>query len=126
VRGSLQDLVFTMTNAIDTRSANRLAGIYHWPGTSADSGYRIWTRLEAIAQRPLVDIVPVMAGSRPPPDPRREHGRGDHQQRRPPLPPAPRSIPTCIRKRACAAIPWPCAWSRPSATAPRQRARCSV
>jgi len=66
---SLQDLVFTMTNAIDTRDANRLAGIYHWPGTSADSGYRIWTRLEAIAQRPLVDIVPVMAGSRPPPDP---------------------------------------------------------
>jgi hypothetical protein len=65
---SMQDLVFTMTSAIDARDANRLAGIYHWPGTSADNGYRIWTRLEAIAKRPLVDIVPVMAGSRPPPE----------------------------------------------------------
>ena len=61
---SLQDLVFAMTSAIDARDANRLASIYHWPGTSADSGYRIWTRLDAIAKRPLVDIVPVMPATR--------------------------------------------------------------
>ena len=64
---SLQDLVFAMTNAIDTRDANRLASVYHWPGTSADSGYRIWTRLDAIANRPLIDIVPMMSAGRPPP-----------------------------------------------------------
>ena len=66
---SLQDLVFAITSAIDTRDANRLASVYHWPGTSADSGYRIWMRLDAIANRPLVDIVPVMSLSRPPPGP---------------------------------------------------------
>lgn len=66
---SLQDLVFAMTSAIDARDANRLASVYHWPGTSADSGYRVWSRLDAIAKRPLVDIVPVMAGSRPDPEP---------------------------------------------------------
>lgn len=61
---SLQDLVFEMTSAIDARDANRLAGIYHWPGTSADAGYRIWMQLDAIANRPLVDIVPVMSPGR--------------------------------------------------------------
>jgi hypothetical protein len=66
---TLQDLVFEMTTAIDGRDANRLAAVYHWPGTSAESGYRIWTRLEAIVNRPLVDIVPVTPVSRPPPEP---------------------------------------------------------
>lgn len=64
---TLQDLVFEMTTAIDGRDANRLAGVYHWPGTSADAGYRIWAQLEAITNRPLVDIVPVMRSSQPPP-----------------------------------------------------------
>jgi hypothetical protein len=66
---TLQDLVFAMTSAIDARDANRLASIYHWPGTSADAGYRIWTRLDAIANRPLVDIVPVMPSSGPSSEP---------------------------------------------------------
>jgi hypothetical protein len=66
---TLQDLVFELTTAIDSRDANRLAGVYHWPGTSADAGYRIWTRLDAIANRPLVDIVPVLPASGPPPQP---------------------------------------------------------
>ncbi len=62
---SLQDLVFEITSAIDARDANRLAGVYHWPGTSADAGFRIWTQLDAIANRPLVDIVPVMPSVEP-------------------------------------------------------------
>ncbi|GAB3361275.1 DUF4124 domain-containing protein [Lysobacter tyrosinilyticus] len=64
---NVQDLVFEITSAIDARDANRLAGVYHWPGTSADEGYRIWTQLDAIANRQLVDIVPVMPSSRPAP-----------------------------------------------------------
>lgn len=64
---TLQDLVFEITSAIDTRDANRLAGVYHWPGTSADQGYRIWTQLDAIANRQLVDIVPVMPAGQPTP-----------------------------------------------------------
>jgi len=64
---TLQDLVFEITSAIDARDANRLAGVYHWPGTSADTGYRIWTQLEAVANRQLVDIVPIMPASPPVP-----------------------------------------------------------
>ncbi|WP_235565286.1 DUF4124 domain-containing protein [Lysobacter sp. Root494] len=71
---TLQDLVFEMTSAIDGRDANRLAAVYHWPGTSAESGYRIWTRLDAIANRPLVDIVPVTPASRPSPEPTPDAG----------------------------------------------------
>src|SRR5688572_26864161 len=66
---TLQDLVFEMTTAIDGRDANRLAAIYHWPGTSSGVGYQIWTRLDAIANRPLVDIVPVLPAIRPLPEP---------------------------------------------------------
>jgi hypothetical protein len=64
---SLEDLVFEMTTAIDAHDANRLAGIYHWAGLSSEAGYQIWSRLDAIANRPLVDIVPVMPNSSPPP-----------------------------------------------------------
>lgn len=65
---TLQDLVFEVTNAIDGRDANRLAAVYHWPGTSAGTGYQLWTRLDAIVNRPLIDIVPVVPASRPPPE----------------------------------------------------------
>ena len=64
---TLDDLVFEMSNAIQARDANRLAALYHWPGTSAESGYRIWTQLDVVANRPLVDIVPVMPSASPPP-----------------------------------------------------------
>lgn len=57
---TLDDLVFEMSRAIDARDANRLAAVYHWPGLSSDAGYRIWKRLDAIANRPLVDVVPLM------------------------------------------------------------------
>ena len=60
---SLQDLVFEMTTAIDLHDANRLASIYHWPGMSGEAGYAVWARLDAIANRPLVDVVPVMPSS---------------------------------------------------------------
>lgn len=66
---NLQDLVFEMNLAIDAHDANRLASVYHWTGLSGDAGYQIWTRLEAIANRPLVDIVPVMPASAPAPSP---------------------------------------------------------
>lgn len=65
---SLQDLVYEMTTAIDARDANRLASIYHWAGMSGSGGYAIWSRLDAVANRPLVDIAPVMPGT-PEPEP---------------------------------------------------------
>lgn len=63
----LQDLVFELTAAIDSRDVNRLAGVYHWPGTSSRSGYAIMARLDAIVNRPLVDITPL--DPRPPQPP---------------------------------------------------------
>ena len=57
---NLQDLVYEMTTAIDGQDANRLAAVYHWAGMSGRTGYSILDRLDAITQRPLVDIIPVM------------------------------------------------------------------
>lgn len=65
---TLDDLVFEVKSAIDARDANRLAGVYHWPGQSSDSGYQIWERLDAIANRPLVDIVPIMGAAESSPE----------------------------------------------------------
>ena len=62
---TLSDLVHQITAAIDNKDVNRLAGIYQWAGISNASANRILDRLEAIAQRPLVDIVPIRP--RPPP-----------------------------------------------------------
>lgn len=60
---SLQDLMFEMSTAIDARDPNRLANIYHWAGMSGSGAYAVMDRLETVVQRPLVDIVPVMAAS---------------------------------------------------------------
>ncbi len=60
---SLQDLVYELTTAIDSRDVNRLAGVYDWAGMSTGNGYRVMSRLDAIAQRPLVDVVPISAAS---------------------------------------------------------------
>ncbi|MGY1408576.1 MULTISPECIES: hypothetical protein [unclassified Luteimonas] len=56
---NLQDLVFELTASIDNRDVNRLAGIYHWPGTSTRGAHAIMGRLDGIVNRPLVGIVPV-------------------------------------------------------------------
>jgi hypothetical protein len=59
---SLQDLVYELTTAIDSRDVNRLAGIYQWTGMSTRAGYAVMDRLQRIVDRPLVDMVPVFPG----------------------------------------------------------------
>ena len=54
---NLQDLIYEMTAAIDSRDVNRLASLYHWVGMSSRGSYGVMGRLDGIAQRPLVDIV---------------------------------------------------------------------
>lgn len=56
---TLSDLVHQISAAIDAKDVNRLAGIYQWAGVSDASAHRILNQLEAIVQRPLVDIVPI-------------------------------------------------------------------
>lgn len=59
---SVQDLAYSLGNAIQSGDANQIAGVYDWAGTSTRTGYRLMQRLEAIARRPLVDVQPVYAG----------------------------------------------------------------
>ena len=59
---TLRDLVAELQTAVDTRDVNRLASMYQWAGLSNASAYRVMDRLEAIANRPLVDLAPVYAG----------------------------------------------------------------
>lgn len=56
---TLSDLVYQITAAIDARDVNRLAGLYLWNGVSDASANRILDRMEAIVERPLVDIRPM-------------------------------------------------------------------
>jgi hypothetical protein len=58
---TLQDLVFEITSAIDAQDANRLSGVYHWVGMPDDAANAVMDRLDAIVQRPLVDISPLSA-----------------------------------------------------------------
>lgn len=62
---TLQDLTLELTMAIDARDANRLAALYHWPGIGTRSGYAIMDRLDAVAQRPLVDARPLFPDDPP-------------------------------------------------------------
>ena len=57
---TLQDLVYELSSAIDSRDVNRLAGIYDWNGMSTANAYAVMDKLDAIAQRPLVDVLPVV------------------------------------------------------------------
>jgi hypothetical protein len=59
---NLRDLTFELTSALDSRDVNRLAGIYHWVGMTSDAADAVMDRLDAIVQRPLVDVVPVYSG----------------------------------------------------------------
>ena len=56
---TLSDLVYQISAAVEARDVNRLASVYQWSGVSNESANRILDRLEAVVNRPLVDIVPV-------------------------------------------------------------------
>lgn len=56
---TLPDLVHQLGAAIDSGDANRVAALYHWTGMSSRTGYAVMARLDSVARRPLVDIVPV-------------------------------------------------------------------
>ena len=61
----LSDLVWQIRTAVDARDVNQLSGIYLWNGLSDAAASRVLDRLEAIVQRPLVDIAPVYAEAAP-------------------------------------------------------------
>ncbi|GAB2523686.1 hypothetical protein [Lysobacter humi (ex Lee et al. 2017)] len=59
---TLRDLAFEVSAAIESKDVNRLAAVYHWPGMSTSQGYAQMARLQAIVDRPLVDLQPIYAG----------------------------------------------------------------
>jgi hypothetical protein len=61
---NLQDLIYEITAATDQRDVNRLGAVYHWVGVSPQTGDRILDRLQAIVDRPLVDIVAIRSARR--------------------------------------------------------------
>ena len=62
---TLSDLVAQVSMAITAGDVNRLAGVYHWSGVSDAAALRILDQLDAVVQRPLVDIVPVRPAPAP-------------------------------------------------------------
>ena len=55
----LQELMYQLSTAIEVGDVNQLAEYYQWTGLSTRTGYDIMDRLEKIAGRPLIDILPV-------------------------------------------------------------------
>lgn len=62
---TLPALTAAITAAIDAHDVNGLASVYHWVGQNAESGDRILAQLQAIADRPLIDIAVLRAQPRP-------------------------------------------------------------
>lgn len=62
---TLSDLVYQITAAVENKDVNRLASVYQWTDVSNATANRILDKLQAVVDRPLVDIVPV----RPAPPP---------------------------------------------------------
>lgn len=63
---SVQDLAYSLSNAIQVGDVNQLAGVYDFSGTSTSSGYKLMDRLAIITKRPLVDVQPVYSGGNDP------------------------------------------------------------
>jgi len=58
------ELMFELSAAVESGDVNRIAGLYDWNGMGADAGRDVMDRLEVLARRTLVDVLPVY-----PPDP---------------------------------------------------------
>ncbi|CAG2085323.1 hypothetical protein [Xanthomonas arboricola] len=62
----LSELVSLLQLAVDSRDVNRLSSLYLWSGQSDAAANQVLSRLEAIVQRPLLDIVPMYPQRDPP------------------------------------------------------------
>ena len=61
----LSQLVEQIQQAIVSGDSNRLSALYWWAGHSQGSAPQLLQRLEAMVQRPLLDIAPVYPALRP-------------------------------------------------------------
>lgn len=110
---TVEELALEVGMAIDRRDVNALAGLYHWPGMSTSGGYSVMERLEAIVQRPLVDVRALYPEVQPavPAAPAAAQQAGTTPP--PPARPSPPSAAELMRRRT----PW---WPREADPAPTQ------
>lgn len=59
---TVQDLAYSLGNAIQMGDVNQLAGLYDFTGTTTATGYRLMARLGTIVKRPMVDVQPMYTG----------------------------------------------------------------
>ena len=55
----LQEFIYELSSAIEVNDVNRLAGLYGWKGITSRESFHLMQRLETIAARPLLQVVPV-------------------------------------------------------------------
>lgn len=58
-------LLFDLRQALESDNINKLAGLYHWPGTSGRGARGIMDRLERLSARPLASVELVYPDSTP-------------------------------------------------------------
>jgi len=63
---SPDDLLFGVRSALDAQDVNKLAAFYHWTGVGSAESVRLMNQLDALSQRPLVDVA--LEGFDAPPD----------------------------------------------------------
>ena len=63
---SVQDLAYSLSDAIQSGDVNALAGTYDFSGASTSSGYKVMDRLALLTKRPLVDVQPMYSGGNDP------------------------------------------------------------
>lgn len=55
----LQEFIYALSSAIEVNDVNRLAALYQWKGISSGASRGLMQRLETIAARPLLQVVPL-------------------------------------------------------------------
>ncbi|MGY3265428.1 hypothetical protein [Lysobacter sp. HA35] len=62
---TLRDLAYEVTSSVEAHDVNRLASVYLWSGTGTREAYALMDRLQAVVDRPLVDLQPVWPDGEP-------------------------------------------------------------
>lgn len=69
---SPEELQYSVRSAIDMKDVNQLVKSYHWVGISQEQSEALLTRLDAVVDRPLLDVQLLYpepeAASEPPPE----------------------------------------------------------
>ncbi|TZF90109.1 hypothetical protein [Cognatilysobacter lacus] len=60
---TLRDLAYEVSSSVEAHDVNRLASVYLWNGMGTREGYKLMDRLQAVVDRPLVDIQAVWPGA---------------------------------------------------------------